>query len=167
MSSSPTPLSRRRFLALGVGAGAVLLAGGVAFQEIARVPGRLSARDRRLIDALAVTLYPGNPGPPGDTVGVADFVDRYVQEGLEPTMARVLRGLFFALEWGAVAGAGGRFTSLSPARRTACLRAMEEGGAPALRSAVFGLKSIVNLAYFDHPAVRDAVGMDLVCEGAG
>lgn len=145
----------------------MLLAGGAAYYEMAGDPRTITERDRRLVDALAVTLYPGNPGPPGDQVGAADFVERYFREGLEPAVARVMRGVFVAIEWGALFSTGARFSALTPARRTRYLQAIERGGILALRSALFGLKSIVNLAYFDHPAVRQAVGLTRVCEVAG
>lgn len=168
MSADPViSLSRRRFLAIGTAAGAALLVGSVAYQRLTRDPRALSARERRLIDALAVTLYPGNPGPPGDSVGVADYIETYFREGLEPATVRVLRGLLVGLEWGALFATGARFSSLSPESRAAFLRNVEQNGAPILRSALFGLKSIVNLAYFDHPAVREAVGIVRVCEVRG
>lgn len=156
-------ISRRRVLALGVGCGALLLAGGVVTRRALGAPATLTAGDRAVVDAIAVTIYPGNPGPPGDRVGAADFVDAYLRDGLEPGGAKLLIALFRAVEYGAAIGLGGRFTHLPPAKRQAFLAAFEGHRSLLVRSAMTALKVVITLAYFDHPAVEEAAGIRRSC----
>jgi hypothetical protein len=150
----------------GAVASAMLLAGGVAWQEIRRVSHTRSVSRRALVDAVAVTLFPGNPGPPGDAVGVGDFVERYLVEGVEPRESRLLRALFAAIEWGAVLAGGVRFTRQSPAQRRAFLAALEQRGGGLLRAAMLALKSVISMAYLGDPAVLEVAGIERLCGGA-
>jgi len=160
---APT-VSRRRLLAIGAACGALVLAGGVATQCASTVPAGLTGAERAVIDAVAVTIFPGGPGPPGDRVGVADFIEDYLRQGIDPVPGRLLRSAFRAIEYGAVIGAGARFTRLSAPRREALLEAFERHPWATLRSAVAAMKFLVSLAYFEHPAVREACGIGRVCE---
>jgi hypothetical protein len=150
-------------LALGAACGALLLAGGVATHRISMVPAGLTGAERAVIEAVAVTIFPGDPGPPGDKVGVADFVEDFLRQGIDPVSARLLRSAFRAIEFGAVLGAGSRFSRLSAPRREALLLAFERHPSAALRSAMAAMKFLVSLAYFEHPAVREACGIGHHC----
>ncbi len=160
--STPARLSRRRFL--GIAVGAFVLAGGTAYQWFWRAPETLAAGDRAILEAIAVTLYPGNPGPPGDRAGVGDFVERYMRDAMDPGAARSLRALLRAVEWGGAIATGRRFTRLDPARRQAFLAALEAHPWDAMRFAVMALKMVVSLGYFEHPEVLRVAGISRLCE---
>lgn len=154
-------ISRRRLLALGAGLGGLLFLGGVAVSG-ARGTG-LGQSERVLVDVLAGTLFPGNPGPSGDQVGAAEFVSKYLTEDCHAGQARIFRALFFGMQWGALASFGVPFTSLSASRRTAYLESWDRATGPS--SAAFsGVKYVLSMAYLSHPEVRALAGIQKLCE---
>jgi hypothetical protein len=164
LEPDPTRISRRRFLGFGITVGVILLASGTTYQQFWRAPETLAAGDRAILEAIALTLYPGNPGPPGDRAGVGDFVLRYMRDAMDPGAARSLRALLRAVEWGCAIATGRRFTRQDAGGRQAFLAALEAHPWDGMRFAVMALKMVVSLGYFEHPEVLKVAGISRLCE---
>jgi hypothetical protein len=154
--------------------GAVLLLGLLGFAG-ARVfrgyplpsppPTCLSRREIATLTAVADALFPagGAIEPSGIEAGVAGYVDRLVTAS-QPRQRLLMRALFFLIEhatllFPAPGGISGlrRFSSLSPAQRTASIEAWQTSGLFARRLVFTTLRAICTLGYLADPAVLRAL----------
>lgn len=162
-------LTRRRLLALGVGVGALTLAGGAAWLvSVPRAaPGRavLSDDESALLTRLGEVWF-----PPGNPLGVAaGEVD--LAAGLDVVVAsftareqRVLHALLRALDQlpRATLRSTTRFRDLPLAQRRELL--VEWEGSLGPRRQLAGLlRVLVGIPYFEDERVRLAIGHQLGC----
>lgn len=159
-------VSRRALLKGGVAVGAAL---GVAAVVQLPSPGTgrlvLSAVEASIVAAVATTMFPGVRFPlDGVEAGVVEEVDR-ILTGLRPIHAMGFRYLIRALEWGAVASHGMRFTRLDPVARAEVLTAWMDPDPLPRRLASDSLKMVMAMAYFANPEVLRHIGYRATCGG--
>lgn len=169
-------LSRRGFmkLGLGVGAGALLLGGGVVamFRVGPPGPGKqvLSDDEAAFLEALAeVYLPPGNDlGLDARSLDVPGSFDAHLA-GLPKREQRVLRGLFTLFDqWPRLSfSSGGRFARLPLADRVEVIRAWEESPRQTRHGIAGLLRVLLGLHLFSSPAALAAVGHRYGCGSLG
>lgn len=159
-------LSRRRLLGLSVGgAAAIALAWAVQLEDPAPELRVLGRRERALIDAVGEALFPpGNPvGPGWAELDLGAEVDRMLDHELGPSMVTPFRALLKGLDLAALWTFGGRFAACTLPERLELLRAWGEAGVVPTRLAHDSIKSIMGLAYFNHPRVLAQLGYRASC----
>jgi hypothetical protein len=147
-------LSRRRFLRLGLGFGALaLLLGG---------PALARADEAALLDALSDRLFAEDAGTPDpmpapSRLGAGARAWAFAAN-LPPAARYQLRGLLRGLEWGAVLVGGARFSRLDAAGQDRVLAHLAgSAGAPG-RLALHALRQLCAMGTFTHPGTWAAIG---------
>ena len=143
-------LSRRRFLLLGLGTGALALLIGLPAAR---------TRETVVLDALSDALFAGAPLPLPSEIGAGEAA--WAHAAALPWEARAqLRGLLRGIEWGAVLAAGARFSHLDLEARQALLARLGSSSADTSRRALGALKQLCAIGTFSHPRVWAAIGYD-------
>lgn len=164
-------LSRRKLL-VGAAAVAAVAALGIPAVELPpAAPGLLvlSEYERALVAALGEAFFPPDNalGIDAAAVGIADEVDRLVGDELDPIVAPVFRYLLRALDVGTTASRGAGFASLPLPERRAVLDTWADNAVLPRRLAFDTFKTVLGLAFFNVPAVKQAVGWTLPACHAG
>ena len=163
----------RRSLYIGAGLGAT--AGGLLlWGHAGRYPTPepscellfLERRDFAILAALADTIFPyGNPlGRSGSAARVPEYVDRMLAR-MPKDKAEEFRAMMLLFEHGTLAFGlrVRRFTELPPAAAQRYLRRWEEAQVYSRRMLAAGLKTLLGIAYFAHPEVQKAMGIQKIC----
>lgn len=161
-------VSRRRFIAAGIAAGAALGTGGLLMRLAPAAPGAnlLSCRELGILEAIAEVMFPGDPMPvDGLDAQVAIHVDLLVAQLLPPARQLAFRYGLRGLEVGTQASRGRRFTQLSTAERAEVLEAWSDPSVVPRRLAYDAMKLFLGMAYFRHPAVVEHIGWRTGCPG--
>ncbi len=182
MPRSPRPTARprisrrtlvRRSLYIGAGLGAAT-GGLLLWGHARRYPNPepacellyLERREFTILVALADTIFPrGNPiGHSGSGARVPEYVDRMLAR-MPKDKAEEFRAMLLLFEHGTLAFGlrVRRFTELPPAAAQRYLRRWEEAQVYSRRMLAAGLKTLLGIAYFAHPAVQEAMGIQKVC----
>jgi choline dehydrogenase-like flavoprotein len=114
----------------------------------------LSDAERRILHALATTAIPPGRLLPGASHATVERVEG-VLASMSPAVTRVIKGLLWSLELGALPLQRGRFSSLPFGRRLAALETFDS--AEATRLALRGLLVLLKLAYTDDRSVYAAI----------
>ena len=166
MGGRPPGITRRRAIA---GTAALASAASLgAWWGLVPAPGAriLSTVELSVVQALAITMFPGDPFPlDGLEAGVPAEVDRLLRDLLTPIHATGFRGLLHTLEWGTVASRGTRFSRLAAAERAEVLGAWADPQIVGRRVAMDSLKAILGMAYFGHPEILAHTGWRRTCGG--
>ncbi len=143
-------MNRRTFLFGALGAGALTAIGAVPFA--------LVDEDAVLLAAIDAIFPPLEGMPTGAEVDAAAAFRRYIAN--LPTRTRFeARGLLRAIEVGAAATTGSRFTVLDRDGRTVFLEGLLDGVFPQ-RLLANGLKQVCAVAYWQHPRTWTALAYD-------
>ncbi|MBI1947239.1 MAG: hypothetical protein HYS27_16210 [Deltaproteobacteria bacterium] len=157
-------LTRRRLLALGVGVGALTIAGSVGWLVSlpTPAPGRqaLSEREGELLVRLAEVWFPpGNPlGVAAADVDIGGELDRLLVL-LSAREQRALHALLRVVDQlpRASLSSSARFSALPLAERRALISGWERSGGPK-RQLAGVLRLLAGLSYFEDERVRRAIG---------
>lgn len=161
-------VSRRALLRGGVAVGAaVALAGALHLPGPSEGARLLSAAERQIVAAVAEVMFPPMAPFPvdGRTAGLEDEVDRIVADCIPALHAAGFRYLLRALEWGAVASHGARFSRLGVADRAEILTIWSDPTVLPRRIAGDALKMVMGMAYFGDRRVLEAIGYRAECGG--
>lgn len=157
-------MKRRRFLKLGLFAGAAGAA-GVAVDHLwdgtDRVGLFVTGRERRLLQALLPRLLVGDAHgmPDPNEVGAVEFLDRFLGTADAATQADVHELLAAVEHLTPVTGVGIRpFTKLSSRDQERHLRALETSSLATFRTIASALKSLAAMAYYRDPRTWDPIG---------
>ena len=130
-------------------------------------PGKevLSKGELSIIAALGEVFFPeGNAiGLSWKDVELENGVDRLLSETIAPNLVDPFRYLLRFVEYGTIAETGSRFSQCSVQRREALLADWGRPGSKYRSGGMNSLKSILGMAYFNHPRVLDAVGWRSMC----
>ncbi len=154
-------ITRRRLLGAGLAAGALAVCAGTVRLGSPSPDLRVLSRDERLlVDALGEALWPeGNPiGIPW--VG-AEHVDEVLAVTLLPVSVLAFRYALRGLAWGSLL-TGRSISARSALERVELLHAWSEGPLPE-RLSHDGIKVVLGMAYFNHPSVMEALGVNFRC----
>ena len=161
----PKP-TRRQVLTIGSLVTGGTLVGGFLWLPSA-APGKhvLSADELSIIGALGEVFFPeGNAiGLSWRDVELESGVDQLLSETIAPNLVDPFRYLLRFVEYGTIAETGSRFTRCSVKRRAALLEDWGRPGSKYRSGGMNSLKSILGMAYFNHPRVLDAVGWRSMC----
>jgi hypothetical protein len=164
-------VSRRALLRGGVVVGAAV-ALGAAVRLPAPAPGRLvlSTPELAIVAAIAATMFPSVPAgaarlPSGMEAGVPVRVDEILGTMLPGVHAAGVRALLAAVEWGAMASHGARFSHLGQEARAEVLGIWSDPGILARRVAMDALKMVFAMAYFTNAEVLSTIGWRATCGG--
>ncbi len=157
----------RRQLLIG---GAALTAAAVTWEAVDLPPPApdhriLSADELGVVDAYADALFPpGNPlGPPATELRIGDEVDRIVAEQ-EPLLQQVFRYALRALVVGTYASRQAHFVDLPLAVRQEIVANWQSERVMARRLLADAIRMEVGMAYFNLPAVQEAIGWVPSCD---
>lgn len=157
-------ITRRRLLAVGLGAG-VVVAGGSAWGLLRSLPAApslsvLSVDEAAVVAAVADAYFPvGNAlgRAATDTAAVA-VADAYIA-GLYPRERRGMRALLRGLDaWPGVSFQGGAFHTLGLAERQAVLQAFDDSSVAERRLLGAVLRTVCLMGYFEDEGALAAVG---------
>ncbi|MCO4772491.1 MAG: gluconate 2-dehydrogenase subunit 3 family protein [Deltaproteobacteria bacterium] len=127
-------------------------------------------REFQIVADLADVMFPeGNAlGITGREARVPEYVDHMVA-GLERDKATEMKAMFLLFEHGTLAFGlrTRRFTDLPPREKEKYLRRWERSRVYSRRMLAAGVKTLLGLAYFAHPAVRERMGVHRACGSAG
>ena len=128
----------------------------------------LNARERRIVAALAQTIFPPDRSGITDAIdaGVVEYVDRWIGE-LESFERLQVRSMFQLFEYSIAVTTMRpmlRFTTASPAQRDTFLRGWMESTMYARRMAFNALRSVFTLAYLASPRVSEEIKLTLGSE---
>lgn len=165
------PLRRRRFLKLGIGGAVALVVGGGALHyfvlgyasllDPTDRPTALSTKEFAIVKALVRALVPGDgPLPSGDSLEIAQRVDEELWAASVEMRQELKAGLQLFEHGTVLHGMGTRFTALDPAMQRAYVALLLDGGNDTLRQITSGLRQLVHLYYWGHPATWKAIGYD-------
>lgn len=162
-------LTRRRVLALGVGVGALTIAGSLGWLVSlpTPAPGRLalSAREDELLVRLAEVWFPpGNPlGVAAGDVDIGGDLDRLVVL-FAPQEQRVLHALLRVVDQlpRATLRSATRFSALPLLERREIMVAWETSTGPR-RQLAGVLRLLASLSFFEDERVRRAIGHSYGC----
>jgi hypothetical protein len=157
-------ITRRRLLAVGLGAG-ITVVGGSAWGLLRHQPAAkklrvLSDDEAAVVAAVADAYFPvdnalGRAAKDTDVVAVADA---YVA-GLLPRERRGLRALLRGLDaWPRLAMYGGTFQALSVADRQSVLQAFDDSGVDERRLLGAVIRTVCLMGYFEDEATLLAIG---------
>lgn len=163
--------SRRRLLKLGLFGGAAVAAGGALLRWLrfgystrlapTDVPIAFDVKELAIAKAAVEALLPAADGlPSGVSLGIHQQVDEQLFGASEALRGDFKNGLQLLEHATVASGYGSRFTALEPHQRAAYLAALMNGSNAALRQIAFGLKEVIHLRYYGHPAVWGAIGYD-------
>ena len=126
----------------------------------------LERREFAIVSALSDALFPAdnNIGPSGTEARVPEYVDRMLA-AMGSDKAGEFRAMLLLFEHGTLAFGlrARRFTELPMKARERYLRRWEEARVYSRRILAAGLKTILGIAYFAHPDVQTALGMERLC----
>lgn len=145
---------------VGVGIGGFLWLPGPAEGRHVLSEGELS-----VIGALGEVMFPeGNAiGLSGLDIGLEGEVDLLLGETLDPKLVPPFRYLLRFVQFGTIAQTGKRFTSCSPEKRAELLAEWGRPGSKFRNGGIASLKSVLGMAYFNHPDVLNAIGWRSYC----
>jgi len=125
----------------------------------------LSEGELTIVGALGEVFFPeANPvGLSWEDVALEDGVDRLLAETIEPNLVDPFRYLLRFVEYGTIAETGSRFTRCSVKRRAALLESWGRPGSKYRSAGMNSLKSILGMAYFNHPEVLSTLGWRSMC----
>lgn len=129
----------------------------------------LSEREMTAVNAFARGYFPpGNlTGIDGRTAGVAGYVDRYLHR-MRSAEQNLVRGLILAMDQGtAFAGHWRPARDLTTSELKAYLHDWEQSRALWRRSLAMSLRTILGMAFFTHPQVQAALGIEPQCTSRG
>ncbi len=168
--------SRRQLIKGGLIGAGLLTIGSVGYR-IAALPdsapavegGVLTRMEMAAVEALALGFFPPeNPfGIDAREADVAGYVDRYIGE-LAPVDQKIVRSLFWLYDQGSFAQGylrPARF--LSPDEARTYIRSWEFSRLGFRRDLGLSLRTVIGMAYFAHPRVREAIGITEPCHSAG
>ena len=159
-------VSRRKVLVVGgLASLGVPLAGFLWLPSAADGMNLLSYREMSTLAALGEVFF-----PEGNAVGIAwqemDLereVDRLLSETLSPRLVKPFRYLLRFVEYGTLAQTGKRFSSCSLATRERLIEDWGRPGSKLRHGGMSSLKSVLGMAYFNHPDVLNALGWRSMC----
>ena len=158
--------TRRQVLTIGsltsVGVG---LGGFLWLPEAAEGHEVLSEGELSVVEALGEVLFPeGNAiGLSGSDIGIESEVDRLMAETLDPKLVPPFRYLLRFIQYGTRAQTGKRFTSCSVEKRAELLAEWGRPGSKLRNGGIASLKSVLGMAFFNHPDVLSAIGWRSYC----
>jgi len=125
----------------------------------------LSSGELSVVGALGEVFFPtGNAiGLSWSDIGLEEEVDRLLGETLDPKLVPPFRYLLRFMQYGTVAETGKRFTACSVERRAALLENWGRPGSKIRGGGIASLKSVLGMAYFNHPDVLNAIGWRSYC----
>jgi hypothetical protein len=125
----------------------------------------LSEGELSVIGALGEVMFPeGNAiGLSGLDIGLEGEVDLLLGETLDPKLVPPFRYLLRFVQFGTIAQTGKRFTSCSPEKRAELLAEWGRPGSKFRNGGIASLKSVLGMAYFNHPDVLNAIGWRSYC----
>jgi len=168
-------LSRRRFLALGVGATAVLTAAYAGLRQLGSYPElegefeHLTPKTAAIFAVVGDFLFPDDsvlPGRGGD-VDTLLLIDRLLGE-VNPQMRIMLLALPLAFEHGtALDRFGARaMTDLTAERRDEYLESWSRATDTTSAQLWLAMKTVFGLTYMDRLDVARAMGLAPICRGS-
>ena len=158
--------TRRQVLTIGslttVGVG---IGGFLWLPSAAEGHQELSQGELSVIGALSEVMFPeGNAiGISGTDIGIESEVDRLLAETLDPKLVPPFRYLLRFVQVGTIAQTGKRFTSCSAEKRSELLAEWGRPGSKFRTGGIASLKSVLGMAYFNHPDVLNAIGWRSYC----
>lgn len=156
---SPSPITRRKFLGVGLAGGALLaIGGGVAAWFTAGydallsptdVPIALSTKEFAVVRALIDALFPGGHGlPSGNAIGLAQRVDEELWAASPKLRRQLKQGIQLLEHVPVLFGYPGRFTALSPSQREEVFTKLLRSNRRTYRQIAVALKQLTQLYYF-------------------
>lgn len=160
-------LDRRTVLRGGLAVGAAfLVAGAVTLPGAGAGLLTLSTRERELVEAMAVVLFPGTHFPlDGVQADVVVQIDRILADDVSAVAATGFRYVLRAIEIGTLASHGRRFSDLPTPEQQHILDAWAAPGLLPRRLAFDGVKMMFGMAYFRHPEIQAHMGYRSACSG--
>jgi hypothetical protein len=158
--------TRRQVLTVGALSAAGFSVGGFLWlPKPAENQNVFSAGELSIVSALGEVLFPeGNAlGISWRDVNLASEVDILLGEYLDPKVVAPFRYLLRFVQYGTVAQAGKTFTACSPETRANLLESWGKPGSKYRNAGITSLKSVLGMAYFNHPEVLKAVGWRALC----
>jgi len=162
-ASRPT---RRQVLSIGALSGVGFAVGGFLWlPETADGRQVLSAGELSVVAALGEVLFPENNaiGLTWKDVDLEFEVDKLLGQTLEPKLVPPFRYLLRFVQYGTIAQTGKRFTACSVEKRAALLESWGRPGSKYRNGGITSLKSVLGIAYFNHPKVLDTIGWRSIC----
>jgi hypothetical protein len=158
--------SRRQVLTIGALSGVGFAVGGFLWlPDAAENQAVLSAGELGIVAALGEVLFPeGNAiGFSWKEVDLAQEVDRLLAEVLDPKVVAPFRYLLRFVQYGCVAQTGKTFSACSAEKRAELLASWGRPGSTYRNAGITSLKSVLGMAYFNHPQVLKAIGWRSMC----
>jgi hypothetical protein len=124
-----------------------------------------SAGELSIVSALGEVLFPeGNALELSwKDVDLANEVDTLLGEYLDPKVVAPFRYLLRFVQYGTVAQTGHTFTACSAETRANLLASWGKPGSKYRNAGITSLKSVLGMAYFNHPKVLKAMGWRAMC----
>ena len=159
-------ISRRQVLVVGGLASFGIPLGGFLWLPSA-APGMkvLSLREMGTIAALGEVFFPEDNavGIASQQVGLEKEVDRLLSETLSPSLVTPFRYLIRFVEYGTIAQARTPFSRCSLEKREQLVEGWARPGSKLRHGGMASLKSVLGMAYFNHPDVLNALGWRSMC----
>jgi len=159
-------LTRRQVLTIGALSGVGFTVGGFLWlPQAGESQYVFSASELAIVSALGEVLFPeGNAiGLSWRDVNLGQEVDRLLGEVLDPKVVSPFRYLLRFVQYGCVAQTGKTFSACSPEKRAALLRSWGRPGSTYRKAGITSLKSVLGMAYFNHPQVLKTIGWRSAC----
>ncbi|MCH2170333.1 gluconate 2-dehydrogenase subunit 3 family protein [Myxococcota bacterium] len=127
---------------------------------------RLLRGEAAFVEAACGVMFPAGGAIPlaGTEVGAAPYLDR-MMDASKPRIRALMHSLFFLVEHASLVfrgpGRGGRrrFTRLDPEQQLGVLRGWETSSFFARRLVFVSLRSLLAMAYLQHPSVLRELGI--------
>jgi hypothetical protein len=161
-------MTRRRWIALGIGGGSLLAFGGVLrwLTSGYELPAGtralvLSDKERVVVRAIVEALLPGVDGfPSGLELGVDQRFDEELWAQPDHTRADLLDAIEVLEHAPPLFGAMGRLSSLAPAARVEVLEAMKCGSTDVIVQAAGAIEQMLHAFYYGDARVWPVIGYD-------
>ncbi len=162
------PVSRRALMRGSMVAVASASVGGLGWLRDP-APGfrALAPEEVRITEALGEALFPeGNPmGVSWREAEIALGVDTILSDYMLPRNAAGVRYMLRTLEIATLLARGTRFSRCPAGMRVAIFEIWSQEDPFPRRLAIDSLRSVVSMAYYDHPSVKAAIGWRAGCDG--
>jgi hypothetical protein len=122
----------------------------------------LTRTEADVVDAIASVFFPPGGAIEADShdTHIVAYVDRFVSQLPRPEQVKI-RALLQLVERGYAAKAlnpMARFSQATESQQADFLRELESAGSAARRGVFQALRSLMTIAYMEHPSVREQMG---------
>jgi hypothetical protein len=169
--SEPSPLARRKFLKLGIVAGAVVATSGTAlawfhagygkYLDVKDKPVALTKKEFAIVKALVRTMFPADGElPSGESIRLVQRIDEEVWAAAPEVQRDFAWGLQLLEHAPRLYGMRGRLTEMSVTDAAIYFERVLLGPREPLRQIAIAVRQLMTILYYANPATWRAIGYD-------